>query len=476
MKNLKFCALFLLAAGLLLGQQNAFMTSPAPNSTIPSGLNTFTWSPASVSGQTYYIWFSQYGANQYDIANYATTATSFTFNVPSTIQNLWVSLWSEACSTCGYTYMPFVFHVQVVTPTFSITSPANGSQLSFDNNGNVTFNFQSNVSPVFWCVGYSGPGSTEVLNMFPVNMSLGSYSISTIQTTATQSAVLNVRLIYSGVPVQDYAFLLPQISGSGFQEIPVSPDPSSDDYSTVPPPDNLPFSANGPVSASAIATTRTVKTSSGTFLIPRGDLLNIGELRYSWSPGSDGNTLYTYTFDNADVANIRLGDVSDVDFAVASNTKPAGWLGGVVGWYAFKGPARSSDAVYSMTSGRRPGLLPMFFQTDVDGSTAAANGSGQQLRFLPMGPKSTDNQIIVRAGSIFTNSQRHFVIGPVFSASPTKTEVLERVQTWVNDYGFTFLAPMLADGADLLAVLDSLSPSSQIEKDVVSCLRDVLPR
>jgi len=95
-----------------------------------------------------------------------------------------------------------------------------------------------------------------------------------------------------------------------------------------------------------------------------------------------------------------------------------------------------------MISALRPGLLPIYFESDFMGLTAAVNGEGN-LWFPPKG-RTKDNIAIADAMNYENNSLRRFVIGPVFAPDATKEQVLEKVRVWREQYGFAFLEPLLA--------------------------------
>jgi len=226
------------------------------------------------------------------------------------------------------------------------------------------------------------------------------------------------------------------------------------------------FDGGGAAAPAVVSRTKRVNLFHGVAEIPRGDLVNLGAFRYQFS--GSGPWTYQYTLDNSDVASIRLGDLHDLSLGTISSAEPSGWAGrGLVGWFAAKGPERSAAAQYTVVSSKSPGLQPMFFQSDYLGYAAAMNG-GPAPDMLPMTGDDKDDQLITRAGGIFGNSVKQFVIGPVFDRGVTKDQILERVGVWVKSYGFAFLAPLLTGGS-----LSDLQPSSQIEKDLVTALSQV---
>lgn len=212
-----------------------------------------------------------------------------------------------------------------------------------------------------------------------------------------------------------------------------------------------------------------VKTSTGQVDIKRGDLITIGDLSYKYLKSPSGSFTYSYQFDNREVANIRLGYVTDGVLDAIASTQPKGWMGsGMGGWGAFKSPERMANAIYSVTSTRAPGLLPMYFQSDVDNLVAAANGEAVDSIGFPAG-STKDNEKLAAATSIFNNSVLRWVIGPVFPPGTTKDDVMAKIKVWVNDYGFVFLQPLLNHGS-----ITDLAPQNQLERDIVTTLAPFL--
>jgi hypothetical protein len=223
--------------------------------------------------------------------------------------------------------------------------------------------------------------------------------------------------------------------------------------------------SGGSVNTPAVVSkTKTIMTSLGPLEIPRGDLVNVGNFRYAHS--GSGPYTYTYTFNNQDTAVFRIG--TDASLGSVAHTQPKGWLGGDVGWSALKGPERSADAQYTITSSRSPGVVPLFFQGDVYGIVARINGQTPEHYGFPYLPKTRDGEAMARAGGIFGNSVVRWGIGPVFEPGATRDQVMTIVKQWVRQ-GLTFLRP-LTEGHGLAA----LQPSNQLEQDLVACLAAVL--
>lgn len=209
---------------------------------------------------------------------------------------------------------------------------------------------------------------------------------------------------------------------------------------------------------------KTVRTAGGLVKIPRGDLMDIGKLNYEFS--GSGPFTYRYSFDNSQVAQVKLGVVGDHPSFVLTDS-PKGWQKIGNSLFAVKDPEYSKTAAYTVTSQKAPGLLPIFLQSDVFGLTAAYNGGTGKVG-LPRG-NSRDNQALIDAANILDNSLRRYVIGPVFAQDATRDDVIAQVKVWATDYGFTFLKP-LADGGSLNDVV----PNTSLEQDIVACLARVL--
>ena len=159
----------------------------------------------------------------------------------------------------------------------------------------------------------------------------------------------------------------------------------------------------------------------------------------------------------------------DDQLGVTDFTYPDGWGGGLYSFYAWIKPARSTAAKYTMLSTNRPGLLPLFFQSDVLGVTAAVNGGGPDAIRMPRVRTDADLNKVHSRGNVFNNSLKRYAIGPVFPADATRSQIMDKVQLWATDYGFTFLQPLL-DGK----TVDSLQPSTDLERDITTCLQSVL--
>jgi hypothetical protein len=226
---------------------------------------------------------------------------------------------------------------------------------------------------------------------------------------------------------------------------------------------------------------KTFHTTHGEAVrIKRGDVYkDPPKVKYSYSSGA-GSSSYTYEFNNHEVAHMRLGIMpEDTTIGQTGTSEPEGWINLGPGWDRWKGATSSKTAQYTVTSAKMPGLLPLFLQTDWDGTAAAINGdpvpADSGFTGLLKPPARGDGAKMNAQINIFANSLQRMVIGPAFDPDSTLETIMTRVRIWArtkNGYGFTFLQPLI-DAKDPKSALDSLTPATQLERDVVSCLRTV---
>lgn len=219
--------------------------------------------------------------------------------------------------------------------------------------------------------------------------------------------------------------------------------------------------------------------------VKRADLIDIGNLTYSNSPEA-GLIRYTYTFDNRQVANLALGDPEGPSAGVISTTQPKKWTSvhstatlptlQYAVWGQWRAAELSPQATYSVLSNRLPGLVLMRFQSDSRGFVSRLNGvpaSDGIILSKTAGWGPLDQLLIANASTVWGNSLQKLVIGPVFDQTPTMDDVMAQVKIWATtDYGATFLSPLLT-ASEPRAALDSLTPQTQLERDIVACLRGV---
>jgi hypothetical protein len=189
--------------------------------------------------------------------------------------------------------------------------------------------------------------------------------------------------------------------------------------------------------------------------VPRTDLLHVSQADYKTTMVGDSYR-YDYTIDTREVYWFGIGVPQDNPMNEGvTQTHPKGWSGGGTAWSVLDGAIKAQDSAFSVTSPWRPGLMPIYFRNDVlkDGP--------------PSGASSVDNIHIAQAWSFVNNSLRKFVIGPAIDPKATKETLDYLVQRWVEEYGFTFLQPLL-DGK----TLDDVKPAEGIETEVLACLRE----
>lgn len=109
--------------------------------------------------------------------------------------------------------------------------------------------------------------------------------------------------------------------------------------------------------------------------------------------------------------------------------------------------------------------MPIHLQGDV------LHLKGKQAPGLRLTGKTSTDEAIARAASFEDNSVKRYVIGPAIPSKASKKEILELVRKWHDEYGFTFLRPILDEGA---AAMNRIQPASQLERDILESLRAVL--
>ncbi len=137
----------------------AAMISPAPQSVLPAGSVTFTWTAGTGASATY-LWIgTMLGA--YNLVNYGTTAgTSYAAtNLPADGSTLYVRLWSKIDGLLQYTDYTYT------APSFAkavMVSPASPSTLA---GASVTFTWiaGTNSSATYLWIG-TAPGTRDLVN------------------------------------------------------------------------------------------------------------------------------------------------------------------------------------------------------------------------------------------------------------------------------------------------------------------------
>jgi hypothetical protein len=186
-----------------------------------------------------------------------------------------------------------------------------------------------------------------------------------------------------------------------------------------------------------------------------------------------------------------------------SSTQPKDWELGFFGWsqalfgrrkgnsfdFAPADPEFSKSAKYSMLSKVRPGVIPMFFQSDTNhfrelvskpiNPAPSVLEVPNKIDATPNTPvdervRIAEEQALSTAESWRYNSLRKYVIGPAIKQDASQAEIMALVRMWAEDYGFTFLKPLLIEGGNVRSLLNTLHPNKGLEQDIAECLRLVL--
>jgi hypothetical protein len=231
---------------------------------------------------------------------------------------------------------------------------------------------------------------------------------------------------------------------------------------------------------------KTVPLSSGkSAQIERADVLNVGTPSYAFKQAGD---YYQYSFrlDNRQIDGIKLGG-GRINLGLKEEKlveslddlrEPFGWYRSFAGWFLprryelneskMRAAATSQDtlsdhATYVMKSKRKPGLMQLVLS------------SRHLVTRVPTGVEITeaDEQKIIDAEN--SNARREFVIGPAFPVGITPQDVLKVMKyRWIDDFGFSFLKPLTETATDPKKVLETLKPSTDLEQDILDCLRTFL--
>jgi hypothetical protein len=233
---------------------------------------------------------------------------------------------------------------------------------------------------------------------------------------------------------------------------------------------------HGPITPPRGITTE-VTRSEIIFTLPDGVVIRyprnpvaIGDLRYSYAKAENGTYRYEYVFDNRLVQSFNIADGAAHDADEIWESPP--------GWWRSMGidlpgttPARSENAKYTVLSSHLPGLTVMYF-------VALDPPSGPELPPISNYKDwrtnlrlQEDYQQATLTVDIYGHNLHRLAIGPAIAPNPSQDDITALVKRWAGDYGLRFLQPLVESGADLEAVLDSLTPANDLEKDIVFCLR-----
>jgi len=225
-----------------------------------------------------------------------------------------------------------------------------------------------------------------------------------------------------------------------------------------------------------------VPIHGGYFEVPRQDLMDIGNFKSSYE--RDGAAWkYTLQLNAREVQVIAFSADPEVHMndQPVPTIQPEGWMFSSNGHvWGRKGmlhkPSGEPYSQFVLTSGYRPGLIKLRIASPAATTTlipSPARKSTIPESQLTPAQSAAEEQKILRARSWKYNSLQKFIIGPAFAPNATAAEIMAQVKTWVGEYRFTFLAPLLS--AENPAVqLGLLQPTTDLEKNIVECLWEVL--
>jgi hypothetical protein len=184
----------------------AAMTSPSNGSTLTSASTTFTWSAATGSSPSYYLWVgtSPGTANLVNIG--PLSGTSATVTLPTTGATIYVQLWtiSNGGTTVLYNDYSYTEYTAATVTAAAITSPTPGSTLTSTS---TTFTWSpatGGTATYYLWVGTS-PGTANLVNIGPLS---GTSATVTLPTTGAAIYVQLWTIFNGGTTVlyKDYTY------------------------------------------------------------------------------------------------------------------------------------------------------------------------------------------------------------------------------------------------------------------------------
>lgn len=495
-----------------LAQSYVTMTSPGTGSFMTSSTQAFTWA-GGINPPGWLFYASATGFLNYELAGvYVTTPTYTMTNVPSS-GTLYITIWYQPF--VGTTWYAFEASYQCVGGTLALSGTLDGtgpppdgpddyapigapSNLAQGKPAAQSSTYSWTVPPVAaWAVdgntdGEFGDMSVSHTNPDPnawwqVDLG-GSALVTSVNVWGRTNYCCPDRLSDYWVFVSDTPF--------GPSDTPSTLAGRAATYSnhqtTIPSPTvSIPFggvrgryvrvqlSGTNYLSLAEVQVMGTFVSGGGTTMmdrykivrghqVERGDQINIGDLQYAHQQ-EGAEHVYAYTLDNRDAFSIRLGTFEN-DLGTRGE-QPKGWIFLSTGWGVFVAePETSKSATFKVWSANRPGPMPIHIQGDILHLKDALQGK-QTPPGVPMTGKTATNEAIHREAMIVNNSVKRYVIGPAIPPEATKEEILQLVRKWHDEYGFSFLAPILEEGR---AAISRIQPASQLERDILESLRAVL--
>jgi hypothetical protein len=200
-------------------------------------------------------------------------------------------------------------------------------------------------------------------------------------------------------------------------------------------------------------------------------------LKSTWHRDADGWFVYELDIDSRMLSRIGIGDGHAWGVRDAVASQPEGWIWLWNGWEAdvsvIARPISPSGNTsrFSITSPMLPGPMPIQLLKKDAKTEPPTFGAG--LPDIPM----TLPRRLYDAALETLKRQTHFLnnvfaIGPVIRPTATDNDVRQLIHSWIDDYGFDFLAPLVSGGGPLVAKLAQLRPSTDFESQIAYCLRE----
>jgi hypothetical protein len=190
-------------------------------------------------------------------------------------------------------------------------------------------------------------------------------------------------------------------------------------------------------------------------------------LSYSWREKANGVFVYDFDADTTNLASIGVGDQDIEGISDDSLSQPDGWRSfELMRTWSRIGVPRNEITRFSIESTILPGPVPLF--------VSRADEKPGLLSIPVTLPRSIHRAVgeaLLGQGPFLNN---WFVIGPAIPRGTQETYLRWRMRMWVDRYGFHFMEQLLDKTAPLSIGLEQLRPNTQLEQQIVDCLRRAL--
>ena len=201
---------------------------------------------------------------------------------------------------------------------------------------------------------------------------------------------------------------------------------------------------------------------------PHASRINVSNVSSKHILLDEGKIRYTFTLDTREAETIRVGDhrgdVGDIEDNPNFKSQN-GWFGAGWRWFAMDEGERSEHSEFSLVSEWLPGPVAVMIQGR--NTTVSPSSPGSPTGHI----SSFDREAIGWATNIHRNSIRRTVIGPAIPPCASDETLIRIIRRWVSELNLGFLQPVTKADINLQEALESLKPSTDLERNIVECLR-----